>query len=67
MRNDPVTRSSLPALSRLAVGVLTLGVLLAAPETEGCSTCVEVPPFVAARTELLIYDPPAPPTTVRYE
>ena len=40
--------------------VLVLGVLLTSPETDGCAACGDVPPFVAARTEILIYDPPPP-------
>jgi hypothetical protein len=54
------------ALGRAAV--LVLGVLLTAPETDGCAACGDVPPFVAARTEILIYDPPPPvPAQTRNE
>jgi hypothetical protein len=43
-------------------------VLLTAPETDGCAACGDVPPFVAARTEILIYDPPPPvPAQTRNE
>jgi hypothetical protein len=52
-----------PLVRVIALGpaaFLTLGVLLTAPETDGCAACGDIPPFVAARTELLIYDPPPP-------
>jgi hypothetical protein len=52
-----------PLVRVIALGpaaLLTLGVLLTAPETDGCASCGDIPPFVAARTELLIYDPPPP-------
>ncbi len=51
-----------PAVLGLPVVIfMILGVLLAAPAEdpgECITTCADIPPFVATRTELLIYDPP---------
>ncbi len=51
-----------PAVLGLPVVILILGILLAAPTEDpvDCSACAGIPPFVATRTELLIYDPPPP-------
>jgi hypothetical protein len=57
-----MARQHRPAAARLPVVILALGMILAprAEDPGTCAVCADVPPFVAARTELLINDPPPP-------